>query len=93
VGLGAQARMVGLGPMTRLPDIHCPPYVPPKAGNGTILELAARAGHAVNRYRATVDNRGDFDATIRAAAALSRATQDLTTAIADAVACGDNSLS
>lgn len=79
--------------MTRLPEIHCPPYVPPTAGNGTILELAARASHAVNRYRAIVDDRGDFDATIRAAAALSRATQDLTTAIADAAACGDNTLS
>lgn len=74
-------------------DIDCPPYVPAPNGAGTILELASRAADAANRYRATIDQRGDFDATLRAAGALARATHALTSAIADAVACGDNRLS
>jgi len=74
-------------------DINCPPYViPPSGDDGSILALASKASHAVELYRATVDARKGFDETIRAARQLAIATQCLTTAIADAVACGDNSL-
>lgn len=74
-------------------DLDCPPYVPARNGVGTILELASRASDAASRYRATIDARADFDATLRAAGALARATHALTTAITDAVASGDNRLS
>jgi hypothetical protein len=75
-------------------EIDCPPYVVPSSGDdASILALAARASHAVDVYRATVDARKGFDETIRAARQLAIVTQCLTSAIADAVACGDNRLS
>lgn len=78
----------------RWSDLDCPPYVPPRSGDETsILALAARASDAANRYRAAIDARCDFDTTLRLSGALARATQSLTTAIADAVATGDNRLS
>ena len=68
-------------------DLDCPPYVvPPSGDDSSILALAARASHAVEQYRATVDARKGFDETIRAARQLAIATQCLTSAIADAVA-------
>jgi len=74
-------------------DLDCPPYVvPPSGDDSSILALAARASHAVEAYRATVDARKGFDETIRAARQLAIATQCLTSAIADAVATGENSL-
>ena len=79
------------------PDITCPPYdfgrdchLPAGA---TILELASRASDAANRYRDVMERRANFRDTMRAARYLADATDALTTAIADAVACGDNRLS
>ena len=74
-------------------DIDCPPYIIPSSGDdSSILALAARASHAVDTYRATVDARRGFDETIRAARQLAIATQCLTSAIADAVATGNGSI-
>jgi len=76
-------------------DYDCPPYaaaVSPPA-DATILDLAALAARAADDYCTAMDNRADYRMTLRTAGALARATQALTTAIADAVACGDNSLS
>lgn len=79
--------------MSRRNDIRCPPYVPEKMpANASILDLAAVAREASNRYRSVIDERGDFDATIRAGRALAIATETLTSTIADAVACGDGQL-
>lgn len=76
-------------------DLRCPPsdHAEPTPAPVTILEHAAAASDAANYYRAVMDDRADFRTMINAAAALARATHALTTAIADSVACGDNSLS
>jgi hypothetical protein len=82
--------------MTRLPDIHCPPYAQPELRSevtGSILALASRASAASNAYRHTMDARLSFRETMRAAGRLARATDELAAAIADAVACGDSCLS
>lgn len=76
-------------------DLRCPPshHARPTIEPATILEHAAAASDAANYYRTVMDDRADFRTTVNAAAALARATHALTTAIADSVACGDNSLS
>lgn len=80
--------------MTR-DELRCPPtsHMRSECAPQTILEHAAAASDAANYYRTVMDDRADFRTTINAAAALARATHALTTAIADAVATGDNLLS
>lgn len=73
-------------------ELRCPP-VNPGGAPQTILELAADLTSASDRYRASMDAREDFRVVLRHAGSLARAADALTTAIADAVACGDNSLS
>ena len=77
-------------------NLDCRPY-PGIAHNAqkpaSILELAACASSAANEYQRVIDARESFDASMRAGRAMAIATQALTTAIADAVACGDNRLS
>ncbi len=73
----------------------CPPSPsvndqPPK--DATILELAARASEASNAYRDCMSERRPFRETMSYAGALARATDALTTAIADAVAMGDGQI-
>jgi len=73
----------------------CPPSPSVDAepnADATILELAARASEASNRYRDAMVERRGFRETMSYAGALARATDALTTAIADAVATGDGSL-
>lgn len=76
-------------------DIYCPPTPLPDDTPDTpaILDYAARAHAAADAYQRAMDERTDYRACIRLASSLARATQELTTAIADAVACGDNRLS
>lgn len=78
-------------------DIDCPvpdAYVR-DAGDypKTILGYAARASDAANAYRATIDARRSFEDTMRAGRRMAIAVDALTTAIADSVACGENTLS
>jgi hypothetical protein len=76
-------------------DIECPPYrLPdPAPADASIMALAARASAAADAYRDQVNGRADYPACFRAAGVLARATGELATAIADSVACGNNSLS
>lgn len=71
-------------------DIDCPPTVLPRP---TILDLASRLNAASNAYREAMQSRAGFRDTLRAAGRLARAADELTAAIADAVAEGDNRLS
>lgn len=59
----------------------------------SILELASRASAAANDFQSAMDDRASFDHMMRVAGVLARRTTALTTAIADAVAAGDGSLS
>lgn len=74
--------------------IDCPPVRKPAEGpqSSSILSLAAELGSAADRYRASMDAREDFRTVLRHAGALARAADALTTAIADAVACGNGQL-
>lgn len=78
-------------------ELRCPPTefvnLRQLPADATILDYAARASEVSNRWRAVMDARADFRTTISAAGAMARAIDDLTTAIADSVACGDNRLS
>jgi hypothetical protein len=76
-------------------NYDCPPYdgAIPVPADASILELAARASAAADRFQSAMDARKPYPACIRLAGTLARATQALSTAIADSVACGDNSLS
>lgn len=75
-------------------ELRCPPVHPEGLrAPQTILELASELASASDRYRASMDAREDFRVVLRHAGSLARAADALTTAIADAVACGDNSLS
>jgi hypothetical protein len=76
-------------------DYDCPPYdgATPVPAGASILELAARASAAADRFTSAMDAREPYPTCIRLAGSLARATQALSTAIADSVACGDNSLS
>jgi hypothetical protein len=78
-------------------DIDCPvpsDYAPVLAGSPrTILDYAALASDAANRYQLAMDAREPYPACIRLASALARATAALATAIADGVAVGSNTLS
>jgi hypothetical protein len=76
-------------------DYDCPPYdgATPAPAGASILELAARASAVANRFQSAMDAREPYPACVRLAGTLARATQALSTAIADSVACGDNSLS
>lgn len=78
-------------------ELDCPPHefgrdchLPAPA---TILEHASIARDACNRWRDVMESRADLRTTFRASRALADATEALTSAIADAVACGDNTLS
>jgi len=75
-------------------DIHCPPASLPQRDSepASILTLASRLNAATNAYRAAMDARAPFRETLRTAGAMAHAADALTTAIADAVACGDSSL-
>ena len=83
------------GKKKKIGDIDCPPYPLPQRPNAdaSILEHAAYVRAVANEYRAVMDSRGDFRATVGAASRLAAATDELTSAIADAVAEGDNRLS
>jgi hypothetical protein len=77
-------------------DLRCPPSdtAAPATAEKSILALAARARAASDEYRACVDaEKLDFRAALAATNKLARAVDALTSAIADAVACGDNRLS
>lgn len=78
-------------------DIVCPPYdfdsVSQLPADATILQRAAHASSMAHRYRAAMEARLDLRTTFRIARELADATDALTTAIVDAVACGDNRLS
>jgi hypothetical protein len=80
--------------MTRNYDCP-PPYIEHSLPTEprTILEYGAIASDAANAYRATIDQRMTFEATMSAGRRLAIATQALVTAIADAVATSDNRLS
>jgi hypothetical protein len=75
-------------------DIHCPPASLPQRDSEptSILTLASRLNAASNAYRAAMESRAPFRETLTAAGKLARAADALTSAIADAVACGENSL-
>lgn len=78
----------------RAAGVDCPPYpLPQRPGAGaSILEHAAYVRAVANEYRAVMDARGNFRATVSAASRLAAASDALTSAIADAVAEGDNRL-
>lgn len=85
--------------MSRPEPLRCPPYDGrpadvDRAGRPvvSILELAARASAAADVYSACMVERAPFRETMSAAGRLASATRALTTAIADALACGDGSL-
>jgi hypothetical protein len=75
-------------------DYDCPPYdgATPAPAGANILELAARASAAADRFQSAMDAREPYSACVRLASTLARATQALSTAIADSVACGSDSL-
>lgn len=78
-------------------EFDCPPSeyddVCPKPAPVTILDYAALANDAANRWQQAMDARVDYRTMMSASGKLARATQALATAIADSVACGDNRLS
>lgn len=80
----------------RFQDLDCRPYYGRQSAlpsDATILDYAAQASDAAGRYQRAMDARADYPTCIRLASSLARATQALATAIADAVACGNNTLS
>lgn len=92
---------MGCGDVAYLGDIRCPPYQAPDAyrdsdGNGNPLSIMARVADAercAQRWRWHMDTRQPFDATLRAAANMARAIDSVARAVADSVACGNDSLS
>ena len=58
----------------------------------SILYLASIASDATDRYERALNDRCDYATLLRLGGLLARATSDLTTAITDAVACGDSSI-
>ena len=88
--------MAHSGRVDTVSDYDCPPWygaLEDTTPADTILDLVARASVAVERYRAAMDARADYRTTLSVAGQLARATEALVTAIADAVACGENTLS
>jgi hypothetical protein len=74
---------------------NCPPTylrLPPLPSDATLLDYAARASMAANRFQTAMDARTAYPVCVRLGAELARATQALSTAIADSVACGSDSL-
>lgn len=82
-------------------DLSCRPYVVPDAyrdsdSDGNPLSILARveqAHRSAERWRWHMDTRQPFDATLRSAADMARAIDSVARAVADSVACGNDSLS
>ena len=58
----------------------------------SILYLASIASDATDRYERALNDRCDYPTLLRLGGLMARATSELTTAITDAVACGDSSI-